>query len=128
MIARGGNARIGAHPPAGRVLSTLQHRFKLRIAALAALTLCIAQLGAVAHAYSHAPALKPQAAQKAPAVHDSCSDCSNFAPLLSAGGTPTELPRLATPAAAADAQAAWRALAELRPPLPFWSRAPPAHL
>jgi hypothetical protein len=50
---------------------------------LATLALFIAQLGAIAHSYTHQPSTQS---------HDLCGDCLNFAPLLATAGTPAILP------------------------------------
>jgi hypothetical protein len=69
------------------------HRLESRIAALVVLALFIAQMGAIAHAYTHKPSTGGTSAyQQIANTHEYCSDCLNFAPLLAAGGTPTVLP------------------------------------
>jgi hypothetical protein len=73
-------------------LIKLQHRLDIRIALIAAVALLIAQTGAMAHAYSHVPALQSTSQhQSGQDSHDLCSDCLAFAPLLSAAGTPAAL-------------------------------------
>jgi hypothetical protein len=64
-------------------------RVEFRIAVIAGLALFIAQLGAIAHAYTHQPATAYQQTTKS---HDLCGDCLNFAPSLTPAGTPTAAP------------------------------------
>ena len=107
-------------------MSQSQQHFRFRIALVAALALLLAQLGAMAHAYTHVPvAQKSSLQQPVPASHDYCADCLNFAPLLAAAGAPAAMPYTAPrPDTSVEvAQAAH--LFELRPRLAFRSRAPP---
>jgi hypothetical protein len=108
-------------------LSNLPRRFELRFAAITAIALLIAQLGAMAHAYSHVPDIRPAAALQSGGAHDFCSDCLSFAPLLSAAGTPAALPRIAPQALSPRLHAEPRSLVDSRPRLAFRSRAPPSH-
>jgi hypothetical protein len=105
----------------------LSHRFDLRVAVITAVALLIAQFGAMAHAYSHGPALKGAPThQSNPGSHDYCSDCLNFAPLLSPAGTPAALPLIEPQGRGFAVPAACRSLVYLSPRLAFRSRAPPA--
>ena len=77
----------------GFALSKLHHRSELRIAVIAAIALMIAQVGAMAHAYTHVPGMRsPTALQSSPGSHDYCSDCLAYAPLLLVAGTPRRRP------------------------------------
>jgi len=107
-------------------LPRLKKRLEFRVALLAALALIFAQLGAMAHAYSHAPEKPPVSSQQSnQGIHDFCKDCLNFAPLLSAAGTPATLP-FALPQACSQApQAHISCLVDLEFLLAFRSRAPP---
>jgi hypothetical protein len=107
-------------------LSNLPRRFELRFVAITAIALLIAQLGAMAHAYSHVPDIRPAAALQSSGAYDFCSDCLSFAPLLSAAGAPAALPRIAPPALSPRLQAEPRSLVDSRPRLAFRSRAPPS--
>lgn len=107
------------------MLNLLQ-RFEVRLATIAAAALLIAQLGAMAHAYTHVPQSRPPAAhQSIPVTQESCDDCLNFAPLLSAAGAPAGLPFVAPQGRGVALQVAVASLIDLRPPLAFHSRAPP---
>jgi hypothetical protein len=108
-------------------LPKLTHRLELRVALIAALALIFAQLGAMAHAYSHQPETGSVSAQQAKlGIHDFCKDCLNFAPLLSAAGAPTALPFSLPQACIIAPQAQIACLVELKFRLAFRSRAPPA--
>jgi hypothetical protein len=112
---------------------------RLRFAVIAALALVIAQLGAMAHAYTHVPQTRAVSTQQSapgqqsthgqqstPGVHDVCDDCLNFAPLLAGAGTPALLP-FALPQGCCVAPPAPRdSLLDLKFLLAFRSRAPPA--
>jgi hypothetical protein len=100
---------------------------RLRFAVIAALALIVAQLGAMAHAYTHVPQTRADSAhQTVPNLHDSCNDCLNFAPLLAAAGAPAALP-FALPQGCCIAPPTPRdSLLELKFLLAFRSRAPPA--
>src|ERR1700722_6403793 len=77
----------------GSALPRLNKHLEFRVALIAALALFFAQLGAMAHAYSHSPEKPPVSSQQGTSgVHDFCKDCLNFAPLLSAAGVPVSLP------------------------------------
>jgi hypothetical protein len=103
----------------------LKLRFRLRFAVIAAFALVIAQLGAMAHAYTHVPETRAVASATTPGVHDFCSDCLNFAPLLAAAGAPDALP-FALPQGCCVAPSASRdTLLDLKFLLAFRSRAPP---
>jgi len=101
-------------------------RFELRIAVITAVALLIAQFGALAHAYSHTPAAAPASAhQSNSGSHDFCGDCLNFAPVLSAAGTPDALPVTVPQGRSLAAIAGCRSLLDLSLTLAFRSRAPP---
>jgi hypothetical protein len=104
-------------------LKHLQPRF----AVIAALALVIAQLGAMAHAYTHVPQTRAVSArQTSPSVHDFCSDCLNFAPLLAAAGAPAALPITLPQGCCVAPQSQLRSLLDRKLLLAFRSRAPPA--
>jgi hypothetical protein len=108
-------------------LARLKHRLKLRFALIAAMALVIAQLGAMAHAYTHVPETRAVSAQQtSPGVHDFCSDCLNFAPLLAAAGAPAVLPFALPQGCCVAPQAQRDSLLDLKLLLAFRSRAPPA--
>jgi hypothetical protein len=105
----------------------LKHRLKLRFALIAAMALVIAQLGAMAHAYTHVPETRAVSAQQtSPGVHDYCSDCLNFAPLLGAAGAPAVLPFALPQGCCVAPQSQRDSLLDRKPLLAFRSRAPPA--
>lgn len=107
-------------------LVPLPTRFRLRIALVTALALLFAQLGAMTHAYSHAPRAVPTAAHpQVPASHDTCNDCLNFAPLLAASGAPAALSIAFSPGRGSDPRVPFSSLIGHPPPLAFRSRAPP---
>jgi hypothetical protein len=108
-------------------VSGLNRRVRLRFAVIAALALVVAQLGAMAHAYTHVPQAHAVSTQQStPGVHDVCDDCLNFAPLLAGAGTPALLP-FALPQGCCIAPPAPRdSLLDLKFLLAFRSRAPPA--
>jgi hypothetical protein len=107
-------------------LSLLKPRFRLRFAAITAIAVLIAQLGAVAHAYAHVPDGQPASTYPANnGSHDFCSDCLNFAPLLSAAGAPAALPLIEPPGRGAGVHAGCRSLVHRHLHLAFRSRAPP---
>jgi hypothetical protein len=67
--------------------------FEFRIAAVAVLALCVTQLGAIAHAYTHQPAsAKASAYRQVSNSHEFCGECLSFAPLLATAGAPAALP------------------------------------
>ena len=104
----------------------LNKRIEFRVALIAALALFFAQLGAMAHAYSHAPEKPPVSSQQANQdIHDFCKDCLNFAPLLSAAGAPAALPFALPQACSVAPQARIARLVDLKFRLAFRSRAPP---
>jgi hypothetical protein len=104
----------------------MKRRFELRFAAITAIAVLIAQLGAMTHAYAHVPGLHLAAAYQTNAGnHDSCSDCLNFAPLLSAAGAPAALPLIEPPGRSAGVDTAYRSLVDRHLHLAFRSRAPP---
>jgi hypothetical protein len=101
----------------GLTLFKRSHRVEFRIVALAALALFIAQLGAIAHSYTHQPSAQS---------HDLCGDCLNFAPLLASAGTPAVLPFSLQHSQSAPPSAAPTSFLDHRTYLAFRSRAPPA--
>jgi hypothetical protein len=101
------------------------HRLEFRIVALAALALFIAQLGAIAHAYSHRPATQSSAYQQSQTSHELCGDCLNFAPLLAPAGTPATLPFRLQHGQSAPPAAPPASFLDHRTYLAFRSRAPP---
>jgi hypothetical protein len=102
------------------------HRQEFRIAALVALALFFAQMGAIAHAYTHQPSTaNTSASQKIANNHEFCSDCLNFAPLLAAAGTPTVLPVSLQFTQSAPPPAPPASFLDHRTYLAFRSRAPP---
>jgi hypothetical protein len=107
-------------------LPRFKHRHGFHVALIAALALIFAQLGAMAHAYSHVPETTSLSAQQAKlGIHDLCKDCLNFAPLLSAAGVPIALPFALPQACSLAPQAQIAYLVELKFRLAFRSRAPP---
>jgi hypothetical protein len=107
-------------------LKPFSHRTELRIAVIAALALFIAQLGAMAHAYSHQPGAGPVAIHAPNAtLHEACDECLNFAPLLAATGVPTLPPMHLTHAVASVVDPVTPLLLGHRTFLAFRSRAPP---
>ena len=105
----------------------IHHHLLRRIAVLTALALLVAQWGTMAHAYSHVSRMSPASSHLAtPSTHGVCSDCLNFAPLLSAAGTPAVLPFADAHTGGINLRATRNSLLN-RPPRPaFRSRAPPA--
>jgi hypothetical protein len=102
------------------------HRLEFRVALIAALALIFAQLGAMAHAYSHTPEKPPVSSQRANlGIHDFCKDCLNFAPLLSAAAAPASLPFALPQACSRAPQAQVTCLVDLKFLFAFRSRAPP---
>ena len=95
------------------------------LAAIAALVLVLAQLGAMHHAYSHVPLAAATAQDSNPAIHTICDDCLSFAPVLSAAGSHTVLAFVAPPARAIALRAVVASLISHRLDLAFRSRAPP---
>jgi hypothetical protein len=110
----------------GSALPRLNKRIEFRVALIAALALFFAQLGAMAHAYSHNPEKPPVSSQQGNlGIHDFCKDCLNFAPLLSAAGAPALLPFALPQACRVAPQAQITCLVDLKFLLAFRSRAPP---
>jgi hypothetical protein len=115
---------LKGHP--GSVLLKRSHRVEFRLVALAALALFIAQLGAIAHAYSHRPATAPTSAyQQTQASHELCGDCLNFAPLLAPAGTLAALPFSLQHSQSTPPSAGPASFLDHRTYLAFRSRAPP---
>jgi hypothetical protein len=110
----------------GSALPRLNKRLEFRVALIAALALFFAQIGAMAHAYSHTPEKPPVSSQQGnQGIHDFCKDCLNFAPLLSAAGAPALLPFALPQVCRAAPQAQITCLVDLKFLLAFRSRAPP---
>ena len=102
------------------------HRLEFRIAALAALALFVAQLGAIAHAYTHQPSTRSSTYQLTRNSHEVCGDCLNFAPLLATAGAPATLPFSLQHGQSAPPSIAPASFLDHRTYLAFRSRAPPA--
>jgi hypothetical protein len=101
------------------------HRVEFRITALAVLGFFIAQMGAIAHVYTHRVLDQASTTQQTQNSHELCGDCLNFAPLLSAAGTPA-IPALSLQhAQSAPPSAAPSSFVDHRTYLAFRSRAPP---
>jgi hypothetical protein len=110
----------------GTALSRLSHRFELRVAVITAVALLIAQLGAMAHAYTHTSDITPTSThQSNSGSHDFCSDCLSFSPLLSAAGAPAALPFIEPQGRISVVQTECSSLVDRRLQLAFRSRAPP---
>ncbi len=109
----------------GPTLFKRSHRQEFRIAALVALALFIAQFGALAHAYSHHPATAKSAARQTSNSDPYCGECLNFAPLLSAAGTPSILPFALQFIQSPPPAAPPTSFLDHRTYLAFRSRAPP---
>jgi hypothetical protein len=97
------------------------HRVEFRITALAVLAFFIAQMGAIAHAYTHQPPTQTSTQQS----HELCGECLNFAPLLSAAGTPAILPFSLQHHRSAPPPASPGSFVDHHTYLAFRSRAPP---
>jgi hypothetical protein len=106
-------------------LQSLKRASEFRVALIAALALLFAQIGAMAHAYSHTPEMGVSSHQTDLGIHDFCKDCLNFAPLLSAAGAPASLPFAIPQPCRTAPQAQITCLVDLKFLLAFRSRAPP---
>jgi hypothetical protein len=107
-------------------LRRLKRASEFRVALIAALALLFAQIGAMAHAYTHDPEQRVSSSQQAGlGIHDFCKDCLNFAPLLSAAGAPAALPFAIPQPCRTAPQAQITCLVDLKFLLAFRSRAPP---
>jgi hypothetical protein len=100
-------------------------RIEFRITALAVLAFFIAQMGAIAHAYTHRPSTQTSTYQQGQSSHELCGDCLNFAPLLAAAGTPAALPFSLQNAQSSQPAAGPASFLDHRTYLAFRSRAPP---
>jgi len=101
------------------------HRVEFRITALAVLAFFIAQMGAIAHAYTHQPSAQTSAYQQSQSSHELCGDCLNFAPLLAAAGTPAAPPFSLPNAESSQPASVPVSFLDHRTYLAFRSRAPP---
>jgi hypothetical protein len=101
------------------------HRVEFRITALAVLAFFIAQMGAIAHAYTHQPSTQTSTYHQSQTSHELCGECLNFAPLLATAGTPATLPFSLQHSQSAPPSAAPTSFLDLRTYLAFRSRAPP---
>jgi len=130
FLAEPGGVSLGGRP-ARIALRELLKRVELRLAALVAMALLCAQVGALSHAYAHdadarAPGTAPPAASPAgAAAHDPCNDCLAYAPLLCAAGTPTVPPAINPQSATLAVRRPADSVADLDPTLAFRARAPP---
>jgi hypothetical protein len=106
----------------GLTLFKRSRRVEFRITALAVLAFFIAQMGAIAHAYTHQPSTQTSTTQRS---HELCGECLNFAPLLSAAGTPAILPFSLQRNHSAPPPAVSSSSVDHRTYLAFRSRAPP---
>jgi hypothetical protein len=96
-------------------------RRKLSLQIILSLALLFAQLGAVAHAYSHSnPDQIGQSHQT-----QLCGQCQSGTPLLAAAGCPAQLFTLHAPDTCAVSSASSVSLIEAGPRHSFQSRAPP---
>lgn len=102
------------------------HRQEFRAAILIAIALFIAQMGAIAHSYTHEPSNRTLTSRQISNSHESCADCLNFAPLLAAAGTPAVLPLAIHFTQSAPPPAPPASFLDHRTYLAFRSRAPPA--
>jgi hypothetical protein len=109
----------------GLTLFKRSHRIEFRITALAVLAFFIAQMGAIAHAYTHHPPTQTSVTQQSQTSHELCGDCLNFAPLLTAAGTPAALPFSLQHSQTAQPSASPASFLDHRTYLAFRSRAPP---
>jgi hypothetical protein len=110
-------------------LKGLLHRFELRVAAMAAVALLIAQLGAMSHAYSHDAALGSASTQQTGASsHQPCDDCLAYAPLLAVAGAPAAFPFIEPQGRGLATSATAESLIDLSLTVAFRSRAPPSIL
>ena len=116
-------------PPAlikADILIALKQKFEHQVVFLALALLLIAQLGAQLHTYAHGDATVLDAPrQTLLASRGACGDCQSFAPLLSAAGAPTRLPRLAAQARSSAPPLRAQSLLDAALILAFRSRAPP---
>jgi hypothetical protein len=108
-------------------LTKSRHQIDFRIALIAALALIVAQMGAMAHAYTHVPNASRISGQlPAPTDHQVCGECLNFAPLLAAAGAPAIPLHVEPPARGPVTTAQPASRPAFQPLLGFRSRAPPA--
>ncbi|HEX3912478.1 MAG TPA: hypothetical protein VHW71_03130 [Steroidobacteraceae bacterium] len=109
----------------GVLLFNRSHRREFRVAAFVALALFVAQIGAIAHSYTHQPSTGTSTYQKIANNHEFCADCLNFAPLLAAAGTPALLPVSLQFTQSPPPPAPPASFLDHRSYLAFRSRAPP---
>jgi hypothetical protein len=101
------------------------NRIEFRVTALAVLAFFIAQMGAIAHAYTHQPSVQTSTYRQSQASQELCGDCLNFAPLLAAAGTPAALPFSLPNAQSSQPASVSVSFLDHRTYLAFRSRAPP---
>ena len=103
-----------------------QRRFDFRVAVVAAVALLFAQIGAMTHAYAHLRGSdQPSVHSSLGAGHEICGDCLNYAPLLSAAGSPASVALHLPPAPTTVVEVRHVSRAANRPLISFRSRAPP---
>ena len=114
-------------------LTKLLHHFGRRITLITAAALLLAQIGAMTHAYSHDAASAQSSTHRIAAGigagaggHEFCNDCLTFAPLLSAGGAPDQLPFAEPQGRSVAVHAALTSLVDRSSTLAFRPRGPPA--
>jgi hypothetical protein len=102
----------------------MTRHIEFRLALLMALALLCAQFAAQAHAYSHLQS-GTDTTFRLDANGQLCSDCANFAPLLSAAGSPAPPTIVALQGCEPAPIAALHSLVSHRFPASFHARAPP---
>jgi hypothetical protein len=108
------------------VLLKRSRRLEFRIAAFAVLALFVAQLGGIAHAYTHQPgAIKASTYRQTSNTQEYCGECLSFATLLTGAGTPAVLPFSLQVTRSAPPPAPPASFLDHRTYLAFRSRAPP---
>lgn len=102
-------------------------RVEFRIALITTIALLIAQIGAMAHAYTHVSDLAGAGThQSGLGSHEFCNDCLGFAPLLSAGAAPAALPHVEPQGRMVATPVDGTSFVDRSLILAFRSRAPPA--